>query len=56
MRKRLSAQQETQMVLELPKEEKTAQIATENGLHPNQLRRWKTQVLEGMPGLSLITL
>ncbi len=52
MRKRFSAQQKTQLVLELLKEEKTlAQIAAENGVHPNQLRRWKTQVLEGMPGL-----
>lgn len=52
MRKRFSAQQKTQMVLELLKEEKTlAQIAAENGVHSNQLRRWKTEVLEGMPGL-----
>jgi len=52
MRKRFSAQQKTQLVLELLKEEKTlAQIAAENGVHPNQLRRWKTQVVEGMPGL-----
>ncbi|HPH97283.1 MAG TPA: transposase [Anaerolineaceae bacterium] len=43
MRERFSAQQKTQMVLELLEEEKIlAQIATENGVHPNQLRRWKT--------------
>ena len=34
------------------KESKTvAQIASENGVHPNQLYRWKAQVLEGLPGL-----
>jgi putative transposase len=45
---RHSAQQKAQIVLELLKEEKTvSQIATEYGVHPNQLHRWKKQGLEG---------
>ena len=52
MRKHYTAQQKAGMVLEILKEEKTiAQIASEYGVHANQLYRWKTQVLEGMPGL-----
>jgi transposase-like protein len=34
------------------KEERTiAQISSEYGIHPNQLYKWKTQVLEGLPEL-----
>ena len=34
------------------KEEKTlAQIASENGLHPNQISQWKATVLNAMPTL-----
>ena len=52
MRKHYSAQQKAQMVLEMLQEAKTvAQIASENGVHPNQLYRWKAQVLEGIPGI-----
>jgi transposase-like protein len=52
MRKHYSAQQKTEMVLEMLKESKAvAQIASENEVHPNQLYRWKAQVLEGLPGL-----
>lgn len=52
MRKHYSAQQKTQMVLEMLQETKTVgQIASDNGVHPNQLYRWKAQVLEGIPGL-----
>ena len=52
MRKRYSAQEKTQMVLEMLREVKTTgQIASEKGVHPNQLYRWKAQILEGMPGL-----
>lgn len=52
MRKHYTPQQKTQIVLEILKEEKTvAQIASTNGVHPNQLYRWKGQVLEGLPGL-----
>lgn len=47
-RKRHSAQQKAQIVLELLKEEKSVvQIASEYGVHPNQLHRWKKQALEG---------
>jgi transposase len=46
-RKHYSPQQKAQIVLELLKEEKTvAQIASEYGIHPNQLHRWKRQALE----------
>jgi transposase-like protein len=39
-------------VTELLKEEKTlSQIATEHGVHPNQLRQWKTKALEGLSSL-----
>lgn len=50
MRKRYTAKQKAQIVLEILKEEKTiAQIASEYGIHPNQLHRWKKQALEGFP-------
>lgn len=50
MRKHYTAQQKTQIVLEMLKEEKTtSQIASENGVHASQLNRWKAQVLEGLP-------
>lgn len=46
-RKRLSAGQKAQIVLEAIREEKTvAQIAAENGIHPNQIHKWKKQALE----------
>ncbi len=46
-RKRLSASQKAQIVLEAIREEKSvAQIATENGIHPNQIHKWKKQALE----------
>jgi len=46
-RKRLSASQKAQIVLEAMREEKSvAQIATENSIHPNQIHRWKRQALE----------
>jgi len=52
MRKRYSPPFKAQIVLEILKEEKTlAQLAAEHGIHPNQLRQWKTQALEGLPGL-----
>jgi putative transposase len=50
MRKRYTAKQKAQIVLEILKEEKTiTQIASEYGIHPNQLHRWKKQALEGFP-------
>ena len=46
-RKRLSASQKAQIVLEAIREEKSvAQIASENSLHPNQIHKWKKQALE----------
>ncbi len=40
------------LVLEIFKEEKTiSQIASEHGVHPNQLSNWKKNVLEGLPEL-----
>ena len=52
MRKHYTAQEKMKMVLEMLRESKTvAQIASENGVHPNQLYRWKALVLEGLPGL-----
>jgi len=52
MRKRYTANQKAQIVLEVLKEEQTlAQIASAHGVHPNQIRKWKVQVLEGLPDL-----
>ena len=51
-RKRFSASQKAQIVLEILKEEKTVnQIASEFGIHPNVLYRWKKQALENLPKL-----
>lgn len=47
MRKRYSAKQKAQIVLEVLKEERpVTQIASEYGVHPNQLHRWKKQALD----------
>jgi putative transposase len=47
MRRRYSAQQKAQIVLEMLKEEKTiSQIASEYQVHPNQLHNWRKQALE----------
>jgi len=52
MKKRYTAQQKAQIVLEMLKEERPiTQIASEYGIHPNQLYKWKTQALEGLPKL-----
>ena len=52
MRRRFSAKQKAQIILEILKEEKTvAQIASEYGVHPNQLHRWKKQALENFASL-----
>ena len=40
----------SQVVLEILKGEKSiSQIASENGIHANQLRKWKSQFLREMP-------
>ena len=47
MRKRYTPKQKAQIVLEILKEERTvAQIASEYGVHPNQLYNWEKQALE----------
>ena len=46
-RKRPSASQKAQIVLEAIREDKSvAQIAAENSIHPNQIHKWKKQALE----------
>lgn len=46
-RKRLSASQKAQIVLEAIREDKSvAQLAVENSIHPNQIHKWKKQALE----------
>jgi transposase len=51
-RKRFTASQKAKITLEILKEEKTVnQIASENGVHPNVLYRWKKQALENFSKL-----
>jgi transposase len=46
IRKQYSAEQKAQIVLEMLKEDQTlAQTAAAYGVHPNQLRKWKTQAI-----------
>jgi putative transposase len=57
MRKRYTAKQKAQIVLEILKEERPiAQIASEYSIHPNQLYKWKAQALEGSPRYSRMTI
>jgi putative transposase len=52
MRKRHSPAFKAKIVQEAIKEDKTlAQIASENGLHPNQISQWKATALNGLPPL-----
>ena len=52
IRKRYTPAQKATIVLELLKEEATLpQIAARQGIHPNLLRKWKAQALEGLPNL-----
>jgi transposase len=52
VRKHYSPAQKTAIVLELLKEEETlSQIASRHGIHPNVLRKWKAQALDGLPKL-----
>jgi transposase len=52
MRKRYTPTFKAQVVQELLKEEKTlAQLAAEHGVHPSQLIKWGTTVLQGLPSL-----
>ena len=52
IRKRYTPAQKAAIVLELLKEEETlSQLASRRGVHPNLLRKWKAQTLEGLPNL-----
>ncbi|MCJ7700141.1 MAG: transposase [Anaerolineales bacterium] len=49
MRKRYTSKKKAQIVLEILKEEHSiAQIASEYGVHPNQLYKWRAQALENL--------
>jgi putative transposase len=49
MRKHHSGAFKVQTILEVLKEEKTiSQIASEAGVHPTQISKWKAQALEGL--------
>lgn len=51
-RKQYSATFKAQIVHELLREEKTvAQVATEYGIHPTQLHKWRSIAVEGLPEL-----
>lgn len=50
MKKRYTTQQKASIVLEILKEERSvSQLASEHGIHPNQLYKWKAQVIEKLP-------
>lgn len=52
MKKQHSANFKSQIVREILKEEKTmVQIASEHGIHPQQLTDWKAIALKGLPSL-----
>jgi transposase-like protein len=41
-----------QLVQELLREEKTvSELASQHGIHPNQLHKWRSIALEGLPSL-----
>lgn len=52
MKKKYTASFKAQIVQEILKEEKTiVQIASEHGIHPQQLTDWKAIALKGLPNL-----
>jgi len=52
MRKNHDATFKAKVALEAVKGEKTiARIASEYGVHPNQIGQWKKRLLEDLPGL-----
>ena len=52
MRKKYTPQFKAKVVQEILREEKSiSQIASKYSVHPTQLRKWKRQVLEGLPDL-----
>jgi transposase len=51
-RKHYSPAFKAQLVQELLQEEKTvSQLATEHGIHPNQLHKWRRVAVAGLPSL-----
>ena len=51
-RKRYDASFKAKVALEaISGERRIAEIASETGVHPNQISKWKKQVLEELPGL-----
>ena len=52
MRKRYSAKFKAEVVQEVLQEHRTvAEIASERGIHPNQIYHWKEMALRGLPSL-----
>ena len=52
MRKHYTPTFKAQVVREILREERSiTQIASEHGVHPNVLHKWKAQALDGLPGL-----
>jgi transposase-like protein len=52
VRKRYQSRFKAQVALEAVKNQQTlAEIASEYGIHPNQVSRWKQQMLKELPGL-----
>ena len=52
MRKRYDATFRAKVALEAVKGEKTlAELSSEFGVHPNQIRNWRKQLLETLPDL-----
>ena len=50
MKKKHTAEFKAKIVLETLKELRTlGQIASENGIHPNMLSRWKMEAIDGLP-------
>jgi len=51
-RKQYEVAFKARVALEVVKGEKTiAQVASEYGVHPNQVRQWKEHLLDVLPGL-----
>jgi|SRR5450755_652514 transposase len=51
-RKQYSSAFKAQLVQEMLREEKAvSQLAAEHGIHPNQLHKWRSIAVEGLPSL-----
>ena len=52
IRKQHSSGFKAQVALEAIRNQSTiAEIASENGIHPSQVNKWKRQALDGLPGI-----